>query len=426
MLCLALLLPVALASTACSRAGDGDAAQTVLVFSYDEGGELKEAILDELIADFEREHPELKIQRHPLPGLTDLERAFYMASLSAQSTFVDVFEADVIWISEFAAGGFLKPLDEFVDDSLRAQWTAPALEEASYDGKLYAVPYYITYASLFYRPSLMKKHGYSVPLTFDQLLEQAQAIAKAEGIEGLLWQGEQNEGLVCNFLQFYFNHGGELLVEEGRVKFDENRLKETLALMSDLMHKHEVTPTSILGHSGDDSDELFAKGKAAFMINTQAAALYIKDKAIGNDFQLAPLPGKQVALTGGFTLGISAHSAHPEKAFEFARFMAGERAQRLFLERRGQGPVLKQLYGKSVKGIGQLSNLEELARNTRARPRSPYYNRFSLMVAEEVRDVLTEDKTPAEGAEAIARRSNELDFPQTAEPDFPKEFIYWY
>jgi len=430
-----LLAPFA---SGCSKSDTAGDRPTVLVFSYDEGGELKEKLLDGLIAKFEAENPKLRIQKHPLPGITDLERAFYMSSMAAQSTFVDVFETDVIWTSEFAAGGFLHPVDEYVTDEKRQGWVEPAVTEASYKGKLYAVPYYITYAALFYRPDLMKKHNLSTPVTWEDLVKQAETIAGAEGIHGLVWQARQGEGLVCNFLQFYYNMGGEISVQKRTividgeeqeneiVVFDETALEETLTFMTDLIHKHEISPGAVLDHVGEDSEELFRDGEAAFMINTQAAALYVPEGKIGKGFAMAPLPGRQIALTGGWQMAVNARSVHPDEAFKFAEFMTRETSQREFLTKRGQGPVVKSLYQGEVPGLPQLSVLKQLAVKTRTRPKSPYYHLFSLMLAEEIHAVLEQDNTPKEGTAVILRRCEELDFPKIAEPDFPKEFIYWY
>ncbi len=418
----AALLLTAAALVCCSKA---DPSKTVIVFSYDEGGEIKEKIIDDLIAEFEKLNPSLRVRKHPLPGVTDMERAFYLSSFAAQSTFVDVFESDVIWTSEFAAGGFLLPLDEYVTEEMRKQWIAPAIAEATYAGKLYAVPYYMTYAALFYRPDLMKKYNFDLPATWEELVEQARTIGDKEGIHGLLFQGEKYEGLVCNFLQFYHNLGGEIRITDERVVFDEPVLGETLALLRGLLHDSKVTPDDVLEHLGEDSDRLFGKGKAAFMINTQAAAMYVREGKIGENFALAPMPGKGIALTGGFHLAINRRSGNPAAAFKFASFMAGEASQKRFLVDRGHGPVLSKLYAGVPEGIPQLAALKELSRTTRMRPKSPYYHNFSLMLAEEVHAVLDDDKTAAEGTQSILRRARELDFPKEAPPEFPKEFIHW-
>jgi trehalose/maltose transport system substrate-binding protein len=402
--------------------------QTVVVYSYDEGGDLKEVILDDLIARFEEKNSDIKILKHALPGVTDLDRAFYLQSLGARSIFVDVFEADVIWVSEFAAGEFTLNLDKYVTEEEKALWIPAAMDQAMYNGSLYAIPYYMSYAGLFYRKDLLDKYGLKPPTTWDELISQINTVAKKEGITGLVWQGRKSEASVCSLLQFYYNMGGMINVDATKegLHFDKNILANTLEFMVNLVEKDGLSHDDVLEHFGNETGALFGNGEALFMINTQAAALYISKGKIQDNFGIVPLPGNGIAMTGGYQLAINKLSDNPDKAVRFAKFMASEMSQQIFLEKRGQGPVLKSLYDQDFKDIPGMSALPELLKHTRARPKSTHYHNLSIMLGDELEAVLTKDKTPAEGAQAIVERGANLDFPKVAAPDFPKEFIYWY
>ena len=416
------LLLLATAVVCCSKA---DPNKTVIVFSYDEGETIKERIIDALIVRFEQENPEIRVRKHPLPEVSDQARVFYLSSMAAQSTFVDVFEAEVAWTSEFAAGGFLLQLDQYVPEEVRSRWIRPAVDQATYAGHLYAIPLRVSYPALFYRTDLLEKYGLSPPTTWEELVEQARQVGEKEGIHGLLWQAEEYSTAVSSFLEFYYNLGGDVTVEDDKVLLDRKAVEETLGFMHDLVHKHEVSPRSVLDLVREDSSRLFAGGKAAFMLNYHQAAVYARAGKTWDHFELAPYPGKGISVTGGYNLAVNIRSGHPEEAVRFARFMANELNQKEFLEHRGDGPVLKHLYDRSSPTISQLSALQRLAENTRTRPKSPYNYRFSLMLSEEVRAVLDEDKSAKEGADSMMRRCAELDFPKTAPPEFPKELLHW-
>ena len=420
-----VLLLLCVLATACG-AGNGEGEKrTVIVFSYDEGGALKEAALDVLIERFEQAHPEYRIQKHSLPGVTEMERTFYLTSLGAGSNFVDLFELDPIWTSEFAAGELILPLDDFADQEFQGAYLPAALEAARYNGALYALPYYATYGGLFYRTDLMDAFGFSPPKTWEELVKQAKAVTGRESVQGLLWQGQGDEGLVCNTLEFYYSSGGEVRVEEDRVVFDRASLVRTLSLMQDLIYLHGVSPEDVLDHFGEDSEEIFGEGGALFMINTQAAARYLAKDKVADRFSIAPLPGSGVALMGGWHLAVNRNSAQPRGAFAFASFLTSQEAQRFLFEKRGQGPVRRSFYEESGESP-QREVLRVLGRTTRSRPASPFYQPWSRMLAEEVRLVLRRDKSPEEGAEAIMGRSFELDFPSSAPPDFKDRIMHWY
>ena len=418
-----ILLLLCMFATACG-AGKGEGEKrTVIVFSYDEGGALKEAALDALIERFEEANPEYRIQKHSLPGVTEMERTFYLTSFKAGSNFVDLFELDPIWTSEFAAGGLLLPLDDFADQEFQDAYLPAALEAARYDGVLYALPYYATYGGLFYRTDLLDSFGFSPPNTWKELVKQAEVVTGKEPVQGLLWQGQGNEGLVCNALEFYYSVGGEIRVEEDRVVFDRAALVRTLSLMQDLIYRHKVSPEDVLDHFGEDSEEIFGELGALFMINTQAAARYLAKSEVADLFSIAPLPGTGVTLMGGWHLAVNRNSAQPRGAFAFASFLTSQEAQQFLFEKRGQGPVRRSFYEESG---AEMEVLRVLKRSTRSRPASPFYQPWSRMLAKEVRLVLRRDKSPEEGARAIMEQSSKLDFPSSAPPDFKDRIVHWY
>ena len=422
--CVAAMAAVLLLLASCSEHARSDR-PTMLVFSYDEGGELKEKVLAQLISEFEKENPGVKVHKHVLPGVTDLERSFYLSSFKAESNFVDVFELDPIWTSEFAAGELLHPLDDYLSSEARSSYLDFALEQSTYAGKLYAIPHYVTYSVLFYRKDLLKKHSAQPPTTWEELVKQAREVGEKEGIHGLLWQGAEYEGAVCNLFQLYYNMGGTVDTVDDKLVLDEAALTRALTFMHDSIYNEGISPESVSDHLGEDSEALFADGRALFMVNTQAAVLYLQDSSVKEKFGIAALPGG-VTLTGGWHLAVNRRSTNPELAFKFAVFMASEGNQVRALVERGQGPVLKELYRDGLPGPAELDPLRALIAHVRSRPASPYYHPFSAMVATQVHDVAAGSRTPQEAAREILERSANQDFPKEAPPDFADKFGRWY
>src|SRR3712207_9432993 len=87
------------------------------------------------------------------------------------------------------------------------------MQAATYEGKIYAVPWYTDAGLLYYRQDLLEKAGYSEPpVTWDELEEMANKVKQDEGIKnGFVFQGAEYEGGVCNGLEYIRTHGGDVL-----------------------------------------------------------------------------------------------------------------------------------------------------------------------------------------------------------------------
>jgi multiple sugar transport system substrate-binding protein len=84
---------------------------------------------------------------------------------------VDVLNLDVIWTPEFAAAGWILPLDDFLaEESLDCADFLPAgLACSRYRGKLFALPWYVDAGLLYYRRDLYDALGLPPPRTFSDL-----------------------------------------------------------------------------------------------------------------------------------------------------------------------------------------------------------------------------------------------------------------
>lgn len=74
-------------------------------------------------------------------------------------------------MNEYIESGYAQPLDDLYEKyGLKERFMEGALEQASYDGKLYAVPVKnISVAGIYYNKDLFEKYGVEVPTTLSQL-----------------------------------------------------------------------------------------------------------------------------------------------------------------------------------------------------------------------------------------------------------------
>ena len=96
---------VAVTLTACGRPPDR------LTFSGSVLG-AEGAVVRRQIARFEAEHG-VRVEVRPTPDAADQRHQLYVQWLNAWSPDPDILQLDVIWTPEFAAAGWIRPLDAF-------------------------------------------------------------------------------------------------------------------------------------------------------------------------------------------------------------------------------------------------------------------------------------------------------------------------
>ena len=414
-----LLAIVALAS----GCGESLAKDTkALVFSH---GALKPEIgkaLKHLIKEFEAENPKLKVIRHELPPATDLQRNFYGETFASQSKFIDVLELDVIWTAELAAQGLLQPLDK----KWKKDYLDSSLETAIYDDKLYALPFFCTAGVIFYRRDLLKKHNLQPPTTWKELQAQAKKIGKAEGIAGLLFQGQCYEGMVCHFLEIYRSLGGKIKYKKKGIGLDKALVQKALEHLQGLI-REGITPATVLAMTEKESLEQFRAGKSVFLrawndLEKNLPGHGLSAEQIG----MMPLPqfGKQPAVPtiGGWLLGINPRSENKDEALKLIRFLTNAKSQAFLAKSLGRPPTFAALYKENRKIELRNPQLHRLIlASAKQRPVSPNYHQFSLIIQQDVHAALTGDIKLAEAVQSLTRRLASVSLPKKLKKEFPKK-----
>src|SRR5262245_60528341 len=167
---------VALALIACGDAGPR------LTFSGSAVGAEGELIRRQL-ARFADLHPERRVEVRITPDAADQRHQLYVQWLNARAPEPDVLQLDVIWTPEFAAAGWIAPLDPLTgeDDFFPALLAANRWQE-----HLYAVPWFVDVGLLYWRTDLFD----SPPASLPELRTAALGAVRAGRVrDGLLWQG---------------------------------------------------------------------------------------------------------------------------------------------------------------------------------------------------------------------------------------------
>lgn len=269
---------------------------------------------DRLLADFHAKHPGIRVRVEIGPHSSTELHTMIVTKLRNRDASIDCFLLDVVWPTEFARAGYLEPVDED-----RSAFFPGTVEACTVDGTLVAVPFTIDAGVLFYRRDLLEKHGLRPPRSWEELVEQAERIAREEktpGLVGYTAQFDRYEGLVCNLLEIA---GGDLLDPARRRAATEFVRTQILG---------RAAPRSVLNQREPQSRAVFVQGEAVFHRNwpgTWQIANDPRESRIAGRVGIAPLP---TSCLGGWQVGIAAHSRRKEAARIFVRYLASFEAQK--------------------------------------------------------------------------------------------------
>ncbi len=258
---------------------------------------------------------------------------------------IGTYEAP-IWAKQ----GWLKPLDALsadaeydVDDLL------PAIRSGlSFDGKLYAAPFYGESSFIMYRTDLMEKAGLEMPEapTWEFIGEAARAMTdRANDINGICLRGKAGWGENMAFLTAMSNSFGARWFDENwQPQFDSPQWKETLDTYLSLMA--DAGPSGASSNGFNENLTLFQQGKCGMWIDATVAASFVTnptDSTVADKvgFALAPDTGlgKRGNWLWAWSLAIPASSQNADAAEQFINWATDKAYLELVAEQDGWANV---------------------------------------------------------------------------------------
>ncbi|MGE3707876.1 MAG: ABC transporter substrate-binding protein [Vicinamibacterales bacterium] len=400
---LVLTMAVALPSAGC--APDGSAPLTIAGSALGAEGRL----LQRQLARFAEAHPGHAVELQATPDAADERHQLYVQWLNAHVPQPDVLQLDIIWTAEFAAAGWILPLDRLEAD-VDAFFDA-AIAANRWDGRLYALPWFVDVGTLYWRTDLLE----APPASLDALRSQVARARDEHALRyGLVWQGARYEGLVTVFAEYLGAFGGRIMDGNGRIVVDSPRAVEALRQMrDDVRGPNPIVPAAALAWREEQSRFAFQNGDAVVMRNWPYAAPLLRDdpgsRVVGR-FAIAAMPaaagGSPTATLGGSQLAINARSQQPELALALIAFLT---APEQMLERAltvGQYPARPALFDapelRSAFAVPP-EDARRVIERAVPRPVTPVYAELSELLQVGLHEVLTGQREPQPALDEAAR-----------------------
>ncbi|HEY0868029.1 MAG TPA: sugar ABC transporter substrate-binding protein, partial [Fimbriimonas sp.] len=336
-------LALGLASLAFGLPATSVAGPVTLRYACASGGdELKS--LNRIVAQFEREHPDIRIKVEPI--VENYENK--LLSMVAANVAPDIANVSPKWYTMFSSRGALMPLGRFPDLQENLDGRYPNIVDAfRRDGQVYAIPRDIACSAyIYYNKDLFRQAGIPFPdgsWTWDTKVRPELREKDFFWVVKTLTKRRQGTkrpvqyGLTTAWPQLWM----DTLLESSNVRMwdsdekpaklylDDPKVVEIFRWASDTINKHHWMPSNnevFLGGGGTMQDE-FRKGKIAML---QSGAWEVKDMRLKmrGDWDIAPFPtyarGESPYLPGeGAGTAIFRTTRYPEQAWTFIKWFNG-------------------------------------------------------------------------------------------------------
>ncbi len=337
-----------------------------------------------IVKKWNADHPDEKVTVKEQTDEADQQREDLVRNLEAQNADYDVVSVDLIWNTEFAAKGWLQPLegDLAID-------TEPLLDatvaSGQYEGKQYGAPWLTDGGMLYYRKDLVK----TPPKTWDEMMGMC-SIADDNNMGCYAGQFSKYEGLTVNVAEAINGASGSIVGDDGVTPtVDTPEAATGLGNLADAYADGNI-PKQAITYTEEEGRIAFEAGKLLFLRNwpyVYSLASTEGSSKVKGKFGVAPLPGTDgigASALGGHNLAISAYSDNKATAVDFIKFMESEESQRFFVTKGSAAPSFAALYedAQLAKDFPYLPVLKLSLDNAVPRPITPFYPDVTLAITE--------------------------------------------
>lgn len=168
-------------SSETSSNASGDDKEVKFMHLWPEGSSKQHYdVVNEIIADFEKEHEGVKID------LEVLSNEQYKDKLRVLSTSKELPDVGMTWAAGFlepyVGGNMFAPLDDVIEEELSDSFVPGTAEAYALDGKTYGLPLELNIVTLYYNKAMFDEQGLEAPKTFEEL-ENVIKVFKEDGID---------------------------------------------------------------------------------------------------------------------------------------------------------------------------------------------------------------------------------------------------
>ena len=279
------------------------------------GGALTE-VVDSIVADFEAENPDIKVNAIYSGNYDDTRvRALSALNSGDPAQLAVMFSIDAYDLIE---QDLILPFDDVVSGAEGANWLKsfyPALmANGNIEGKTWGIPFQRSTIVAYYNKDMFRAAGLdpeSPPTSWDELISMGKALTK-DGAYGIMIPSTGYPYWM--FQALAIQNGKEVMSNDGLTTyFDDPTVVETLEFWKSLSSEHGVMPEGTV--EWGTLRQAFLEGQTAMMWHSTGNLTAVKKNA-SFDFGVAELPAnvRKGSPTGGGNFYIFKDTSAEEQA----------------------------------------------------------------------------------------------------------------
>ncbi|MEW1864450.1 sugar ABC transporter substrate-binding protein [Streptomyces sp. NBC_00669] len=328
----ALLAAGALGLTACGSSGgsgskSGDTGAGAVTSALAKGGSITvwawEPTLKQVVTDFQAKYPKVHVKLVNA-GTGNTQYTALQNAVQAGKGVPDVAQIEYYALSQFALGKSVTDLSAYGAKDLAKDYSPGPWNSVNVDGGVYGLPMDSGPMALFYNKKVFDKYKLPVPTTWDQYLDDARKLHKADP-KAYITSDTGDAGMATSLI---WQAGGKPYKVDGtKVSVDFGADAGTAAytkVWQQLVSEHLLSPVS------GWSDQWY-KGLADGTIATLATGAWMPANfssgvaSASGDWRAAPLPQWQAgqhasAENGGSSLAVTKASSKKALAYAFLQY----------------------------------------------------------------------------------------------------------
>lgn len=288
---------------------------------------------NEAVEEYMAANPNVKIETQTLD--TEAYKTKIAAEFTGDASGIDVF---YYWGAGYARklvnADKLLPLDEYLTEDTRSKILEGSTAAFEYDGKLYSVPMFSWYMTLYCNKELFDQAGATLPTTYDEMVDAVEKISALDGVTPIASGAKDgwNAAFIYQALalrEIGAEHINAML--SGEEAFGGEGYRAAAEKVVDLYNMGAFGDNP-LEQSNDDANAAFGNGKAAMRLmgSWYANSIYSDENitidpenVVAMKIPMMNGSGNETDYCGGFveSFWVNKNTKHAEEAAKFAIYI---------------------------------------------------------------------------------------------------------
>lgn len=387
-----------------------------------EEGEVERMIVEDFLEKF----PDRTIRQSQMPESSTGDATYAITAVRG-GTAPDLWIMGRDTIAQFASLGLVEPLSSLIEEHESAdfldQWAPFALDEVSYDGQVYGLPFDTDTRGLFYNKETFREAGLDPdeldpsngPITVERMLDLNEELVEVDGAGnytrfGLIpWDAEgwALTWMIGQDAQFFDNSTGEMRLTSPEVISVLEHFRDWAQEYS--YPRIQAFKATYEPPNSPPAQTSFFGGQQAMQVGASVSIQNIRNYVPDLDFGVTYLPvweegDDPYTWSGGFSLVAPVGSSLSPAMWDFMTHYCGREGQQVAMNPLAKIPTQLEVFDSFEPESSEEAFMVDLLQHSISRPPFPVGSLFwdALVGAQE--SVLHGSATPEEAAEFAQAR----------------------